>query len=168
VAQDAGCDFWPSGNMSFDRLRVHPHRADTAPMEYPAENTIPTEKCWELLRGGWFGRLGLSVDALPAILPVEYAIAERDIAVCLGQYRLSPRSLNDAVVAFAADLVDSETHSGWTVQVQGRARLPQGAVTTECGLHEPGQIIYITPQFVVGQRLRLCPFGSGLPRVGSI
>ncbi|HEY5012155.1 MAG TPA: pyridoxamine 5'-phosphate oxidase family protein [Acidimicrobiia bacterium] len=137
-------------------------------MEYPAENTIPTERCWALLRQGWFGRLGLSVDALPAILPVEYSVAEGDIAVCLGQYRLNARSVNESVVAFAADLVDSETRSGWTVQVQGRARLPKRAVTTECGLHEPGQIIYITPQTVVGQSLRLCPLGTGLPRLRSI
>jgi hypothetical protein len=137
-------------------------------VEYPGENVIPTERCWDLLRGGWFGRLGLSVDALPAILPVEYIVNDTDIAVCLGQYRLRARSLNDAVVAFAADLVDPETHSGWTVQVQGRARLPHGTATSECTHHEAGQIIYITPQIVAGQRFALCPFGTGLPRLGSI
>ena len=136
-------------------------------MEYPSENSISTENCWELLRGGWFGRLGLSVDALPAILPVEYSVAAGDLAVCLGHYRLSARSLNEAVVAFAADLIDPETHSGWTVQVQGRARLPQGSVSTECGRHEPGQIIYITPQTLRGETLKLCPFGAGLPRLDS-
>lgn len=146
----------------------HAESSKTALMERRAEHMIPAERCWELLRGGWFARLGLSVDALPAIVPVEYSIAEGVIAACLGQYCLNTRSLDDSVVAFAADLVDSETHSGWAVQVQGWARLAQGALATECGQHEPGQIIYITPQTVVGRRLRLCPFGTGLPGVGSI
>jgi len=129
--------------------------------------TIPTEKCWELLRNGWFGRLGLSVDALPAILPVEYSVAEGDLVVCLGHYRLSARSLDNSVVAFAADLIDRETHSGWRRSSPRPGPATHASVTTECGQHEPGQIIFITPQTLRGETFNLCPFGTGLPRLDA-
>lgn len=138
-------------------------------MESPSENAIMASACWDLLRDGWFGRVALSVDALPAILPVEYRLDRDELAICLGQYRLSQRSLNNSVVAFATDAIDTTTHIGWTVQVQGRARLVEPHDTsTDCGQHEHGQIIYLTPHTIGGQRLQLCPFGRGFPASGRL
>jgi nitroimidazol reductase NimA-like FMN-containing flavoprotein (pyridoxamine 5'-phosphate oxidase superfamily) len=133
-------------------------------MELSDENAISESRCWELLRAGWFGRVALSVDALPAIVPVEYCIDRNELAICLGERRMSERSLNNAVVGFATDSIDSASHTGWTVQVQGRARLAQpDAAATECGQHASGQIVYITPHTISGRSLQLCPFGTGLP-----
>jgi hypothetical protein len=138
--------------------------AENGGMERAEDLAISVSGCWELLRAGWFGRMGLSVDALPSILPVEYSVDGDELAVCLGQYRLSERSLNNAVIAFATDSVDPTTHKGWTVQLQGQARLLEPArAGADCGQHEHGQIVYVTPQTIAGQRLQLCPFGAGLP-----
>jgi hypothetical protein len=133
-------------------------------MEHPAEHTIPTSMCWELLRDASFGRVALSVEALPMILPVEYSLDGEELAICLGQYRLNDRTVNNAVVGFAADAIDPVTRTGWTVQVQGVARLPrQVGVPTECGQPTAGQIVHLTPQTISGQHFQLCPFGTGLP-----
>jgi len=138
-------------------------------MDSPSENAITVSACWDLLRDGWFGRVALSVDALPAILPVEYRVDRDELAICLGQYRLSQRSLHNSVVAFATDAVDTTSHIGWTVQVQGRARRVEALdASTDCGRHEHGQIIYLAPQSVSGQFLQLCPFGTGLPASGRL
>jgi Pyridoxamine 5'-phosphate oxidase len=136
-------------------------------MEYPSENTIATATCWELLRDASFGRVALSIDALPMILPVEYSLDGEDIAVCLGQYRLDARTVNNAVVGFAADAIDSTARTGWTVHVQGVAHLhPQAGVAADCGQPDPGQIVHITPETISGQHFQLCPFGTGLPALG--
>lgn len=132
-------------------------------MEFPAENAIAPSMCWELLGSASVGRIALSVRALPAILPVEYYLDGADLAICLGQYRLNPRAVNNVVVAFAADAIDPATRSGWTVQVQGVARLPRTVgVPTECGHPTAGQIVHVTPETIMGQHLQLCPLTAGL------
>jgi len=134
-------------------------------MAYPGEAAIPTPTCWELLRDGWMGRLALTVDALPAILPVEYCVTGEELALCLGQYRLPARSLNNAVVGFAVDSIDPPGHTGWTIHVYGLTRLPEPQTgATRCQHDEHGQIAYLNPDLISGHRLALCPLGTGLPR----
>src|SRR6516225_4056707 len=87
------------------------------------DDLIPQEECWELLASASVGRVALSIHALPAILPVQYYLDGRKLAVCLGHRELPERSLN-AVVAFAADAIDPIGRSGWSVQVQGRSLVP--------------------------------------------
>ena len=61
-------------------------RAGTVPspgMSAPQER-IPESRCWELLATISVGRLALSVRALPQILPVQYYLDGRSLAVCLG------------------------------------------------------------------------------------
>jgi hypothetical protein len=133
-------------------------------MEHLDENAIPASTCWELLRTASFGRVALSIDALPMILPVEYYLDGQELAICLGQYRLGDRTLNQAVVAFAADAIDPANRTGWTVQIQGVARLAREmSVPTECGQPTAGQFVHITAETISGQHLQLCPFGTGLP-----
>ena len=84
---------------------------------------IPEEECWQLLASASVGRVALSIHALPAILPVQYYLDGRKLALCLGHRELPERSLN-AVVAFAADAIDPISRSGWAIQVQGRSLVP--------------------------------------------
>jgi len=109
------------------------------------------------------GRLALSLSALPAILPVQYYVDGHELAICLGHYTIPERSVNDAIVAFAADAVDSTNRTGWTVQVQGTSRIPERlGVPTNCGQPTAGQIVHFAPAAITGHRIRLCPFMSGL------
>ena len=118
---------------------------------------IPEPECWELLASASVGRIALSMRALPAILPVQYYLDGQTLAVCLGHRSLPERALN-AVVAFAADAIDPQTRSGWSVQVQGRSAIPrQLRIDAVCGWPAAGQVVQIKPEIISGYRMHLCP-----------
>jgi nitroimidazol reductase NimA-like FMN-containing flavoprotein (pyridoxamine 5'-phosphate oxidase superfamily) len=78
-------------------------------------------ECLELLTSRSLGRLAISVDALPAILPVNYALVDGSIV-----FRTSPgtkltAALQAAVVAFEIDEADEASTWGWSVLVVGTA-----------------------------------------------
>jgi nitroimidazol reductase NimA-like FMN-containing flavoprotein (pyridoxamine 5'-phosphate oxidase superfamily) len=75
-----------------------------------------------LLGTGTIGRIGLTADALPLVLPVNYHYDGERIVI-----RSHPGTKLDAatrhtVVAFEVDDIDPIYHSGWSVVVQGVAR----------------------------------------------
>jgi hypothetical protein len=126
------------------------------------DDLIPEEECWQLLAGASVGRVALSIHALPAILPVQYYLDGRKLALCLGHRELPERSLN-AVVAFAADAIDPTSRSGWSVQVLGRSLIPRSVqANTDCGWPTAGQIVQIEPETISGHRIHLCPFIDSL------
>lgn len=128
------------------------------PASVPDE-LIPEHRCWELLATVSVGRLALSVRALPVILPVQYYLDGRRLAICLGHHQIPERSLNDVIIAFAADEIDPVTRWGWSVQVQGRSVIPlRLGVDTACGRPTAGQIVQMEPGIISGHRTHLCPF----------
>ena len=124
------------------------------------EHEISAERCWALLRSGWLGRVSLSLNALPTILPVEYCVTGNELCVCLGHYDVPKRSVANAVIGFATDGINETTHQGWTVHVHGISRLAVTDVPT-CGTHQHGQIVHLAPDIIHGQTLTLCPLGHG-------
>ena len=111
-----------------------------------------------LLATASVGRLALSVHALPAIYPVQYYLDGRRIVACLGHHQIPERSLQDAVVAFAADAIDPATRSGWAVQVLGRSMMPlQPGPDPGCGHTGAGQVVGIEPEAITGHAVHLCP-----------
>jgi nitroimidazol reductase NimA-like FMN-containing flavoprotein (pyridoxamine 5'-phosphate oxidase superfamily) len=85
--------------------------------------------CLSLLASVGVGRVGLSVDALPVIMPVGFRVDGDRIVFALPAGDRGAGAVNGTVVAFEADDVDPTTGVGWTVMVQGPARLvpdPQG------------------------------------------
>lgn len=79
-------------------------------------------ECLELLRASHLGRVGVSVDALPVILPVQYAMLGDDVVFRTGVGTKLDAALHNNVVAFEIDSVDPLYHRGWSVVVTGRAR----------------------------------------------
>jgi hypothetical protein len=137
-------------------------------MDVP-EELIPEHACWELLATASVGRLALSVRALPVILPVQYYLDGRRLAVCLGHHQIPDRSLNDVIIAFAADAIDPVARSGWSVQVQGRSVMPRLlGVDTACGRPTAGQVVLIEPGIIRGHRVHLCPFIDALLASGQV
>ena len=106
----------------------------------------------------------MSVHALPLILPVQYYLDGRRLAVCLGHHALPERALDKTIIAFAADSIDPVTRSGWSVQVQGKSVIPRGPrVDTDCGgPAAPAQVVEIEPGKISGRRMHLCPFIDAL------
>ncbi len=127
-------------------------------MELDLAAPIESAECWRLLGSVSFGRLGLSVRALPAIIPVQFYRDGDNLAICLGHHGIPATSLNDTVVAFAADAIGDD-RSGWEVQVLGRVRVPLRLGTaTDCGQPPAGRVVLLEPTTIVGHRVHLCPF----------
>ena len=131
------------------------------------DDALSEPECWELLVTASVGRLALSVRALPVIVPVQYYLDGRRLAVCLGHRELPERSLDQTIIAFAADSIDPVTRSGWWVQVQGRSLVPRGLrITTDCGWPTAAQVVEIEPGTISGHRMHLCPFIDALLAAG--
>ena len=124
------------------------------------DDALSERECWELLATVSVGRLALSVRALPVILPVQYCLNGRRLAVCLGHHGLPERALDETIIAFSADSIDPVTRSGWSVQVQGRSVVPRRLrIDTDCGWPAAAaQVVEIEPGKISGHRMHLCPF----------
>ena len=83
-------------------------------------------ECLRLLASRTLGRIGLSADALPLVLPVNYRLVGGQIYVrTVRGTKLSAATCN-AVVAFEVDDI-AEDGTGWSVLVTGVAReVPDG------------------------------------------
>ena len=78
-------------------------------------------ECMELLASSGVGRVAVSVGALPAIIPVQYALIGGDVVFFAGERSKLRLGVRDAIVAFEVDHVDPVYHSGWSVMVTGIA-----------------------------------------------
>lgn len=120
-------------------------------------------ECRERLAEADVGRVGISVGALPAIFPVNYAFLDGWIL-----FRTAPGSklaaaAGGAVVAFEVDDYQRADRSGWSVLAIGRAEVVHDLGVTFRVLAaqlEPwaagmrSNIVRIDPEFVSGRRIR--------------
>lgn len=82
---------------------------------------LSREECFELLASGGLGRVGITMRALPVILPVSYAVYDGDVVFRTGTGTKLAAAVDSAVVAFEADDLSPHTHIGWSVCVTGLA-----------------------------------------------
>jgi nitroimidazol reductase NimA-like FMN-containing flavoprotein (pyridoxamine 5'-phosphate oxidase superfamily) len=85
----------------------------------PIFEELPPDKCRLLLGSRALGRVGVSIGALPAVLPVNYSIVGGRIV-----FRTAPGTKLEAatagtVVAFEVDDYNSDRREGWSVMVRG-------------------------------------------------
>ena len=119
--------------------------------------------CMALLGTVAFGRLGLSIDALPVVLPVSFVVDGDELTVvAVGDDRLAS-ALAGAIVAFQADRHDPASGLDWSVLVRGCATRLLGSESPEVrsllhpGLWREGVAKHrasITTDLVSGRRLR--------------
>jgi nitroimidazol reductase NimA-like FMN-containing flavoprotein (pyridoxamine 5'-phosphate oxidase superfamily) len=81
------------------------------------------EECLALLASIPVGRIGLSIGALPVVLPVNFVVAGDEIIIRTAEGSKLDAALQHAVVAFEADEFDPLSHSGWSVLVRGTSRV---------------------------------------------
>ena len=82
---------------------------------------LERDECLRLLAGGGTGRIGLTVRALPAILPVHFVLDGECIVVRAGAASTLAAATRSAVVAFEADGRDDEPPQEWSVVATGVA-----------------------------------------------
>jgi uncharacterized protein len=123
---------------------------------------LSPEQCLDLLQHSTVGRVAVTVAALPAIFPVNYAILDEAIVFRTGEGTKLRAALERAVVAFQVDHIDDATASGWSVMAVGMAEEitdPADIKAAEqLGLHpfaagDRAHFVRIRPEFLSGRRI---------------
>ncbi len=132
---------------------------------------LTRQECFDVLRRASVGRVGISIDALPVILPVHFTISEESVL-----FRTVPGTKLDeatvgAVVAFQADAWEPSDETHWSVLLQGIASEvsdgPGDAESTSVAIRSWGSIlpvhrlVRIDATTVTGRRFHMA--GEGPP-----
>ena len=125
---------------------------------------IAPDECMELLAQVHVGRLVYQDDYGPAAVPVNFAMAGTDIVFRV-EGGVKRHAMDQPVLAFEADLLDTEQRSAWSVLVRGTGSevpmddVPDLVRRLTDGLPRPWAVgvhniwLRITPTKVTGRRL---------------
>lgn len=123
---------------------------------------LERRECLTLLSRVTLGRVGVTIGALPSVVPVNYRLVGDEVVIRTGAGTKLDAATRNAVVAFEVDDMDPVEHTGWSVMVTGVAR----EVVDETEIAElsrrplphwaPGgqdRIIAISTELVTGRRI---------------
>ncbi|MEZ5169287.1 MAG: pyridoxamine 5'-phosphate oxidase family protein [Acidimicrobiia bacterium] len=79
-------------------------------------------ECLEFLGQSTLGRVAVTIGAVPAVLPVNYAMLDGDVVFRSAPGTKLSAAVLGTVVAFEVDEAECVDHSGWSVLVVGHAR----------------------------------------------
>lgn len=79
------------------------------------------DECLLLLATATIGRIGVSIEALPVVLPINFRLVGERIVFCTGEGTKLDAATANAVVSFEVDDFDAFWHTGWSVVVTGTA-----------------------------------------------
>jgi len=105
---------------------------------------LEEDDCLDLLSHPKVGRIGVTVGALPAIFPVNFAMSEGAVVFRTGEGTKLAAATDQAVVAFEVDDWDPMEHTGWSVLALGRASV----------VEDPDEVAKL-------RRLPLAPWAGG-------
>ena len=77
------------------------------------------------------GRLAIHAGALPAIVPVNFALTDEAVVLRTSTGSKLQQAIDNAVVAFEVDDYDTLRHTGWSVNIVGIARQVTDPVALE-------------------------------------
>jgi uncharacterized protein len=126
-------------------------------------------ECLQLLAGLPVGRLILTVNALPVVRPMNFALVDELIVLRTAAGTTVADKVDDMIVAFEVDDLDPATSTGWSVTVTGRAALVADPATIARYQAVPlvpwapgvrDQFVTITTELVEGLRVRRSLPGS--------
>lgn len=90
-------------------------------MSVPTLEVLSVDECVQLLRQVPVGRIAVTVEALPVVLPVNFAVVDDGILFRTIEGTKLAAATSRAVVAFEVDSYEADGRSGWSVMVQGMA-----------------------------------------------
>lgn len=88
-------------------------------MGAPELKVLSRDGCLALLATVPVGRVGLSIDALPVVLPVNFALLDGDVVFRTVNGTKCHAAAAGAVLAFEADSYEPDGTKGWGVVVPG-------------------------------------------------
>jgi nitroimidazol reductase NimA-like FMN-containing flavoprotein (pyridoxamine 5'-phosphate oxidase superfamily) len=101
---------------------------------------LDREECLDLLRQANVGRIGVTIEALPVILPVNYVLIDDCIVFRTVAGTKLAAATRHAIVAFEVDSYDLDGVAGWRVLAVGRS-----ALATDPTLVEKAQAASLEP-----------------------
>jgi hypothetical protein len=88
---------------------------------------LTAAECRMLLAGAAVGRIGFTTRAMPAIMPVPFAMREGEVVVPAVSGGQLASACRDAVVAFEVDSCEVAGTTAWAVTVVGHSRVVTAA-----------------------------------------
>jgi len=85
--------------------------------------------CVQLLIRAQVGRVVFTVAALPAVVPVTFAVLDDAVVMCTASDTRLAAAADGGVLAFEIDDLDPPSRTGWSVVVTGVAELVTDALT---------------------------------------
>ncbi len=127
-------DLWPcrNGTATEEDVRMETDRTGLI--------VLPRGQCLRLLRRSRIGRVVVSIGALPAAFPVNFALLDDDVVFRTAPGTKLSVALDEAVVGFEVDRIDPVFESGWSVLIQGTS-----SVLTEPEDLERAQRLHLRP-----------------------
>lgn len=86
------------------------------------QEALTRDECVHLLRTAVFGHIGITVRALPMIVPVRFVVDADKIVIPVSSASEVLHASQGSIVAFEVGDVNAHTGAGWSVLVVGRAR----------------------------------------------
>jgi nitroimidazol reductase NimA-like FMN-containing flavoprotein (pyridoxamine 5'-phosphate oxidase superfamily) len=124
---------------------------------------LDEHECLRLLGGARLGRIGITVGALPIVVPVNYLLDGRRILIRTSPGTKLEAAAREAVVAFEVDDIDPATRWGWSVSITGfaspvtdpgdLARVATLPLERWVGPADDEHVIAISTELVSGRRL---------------
>lgn len=107
------------------------------------------------------GRLAVSGEGAPIVVPVNFAVHDRQVLIRIGAGSLAD-SVSGRLVAFETDDLDRASGQAWSVLVRGLASMVEPSAALDPShlprplVHTPGHtIVVVRPDVVSGRRFRL-------------
>ncbi len=124
-----------------------------------AKAQLPELECRRLLATRSRGRVGLTIGALPVIMPVEYRYDDGVITFGIDDDAKLENAANGHVLAFEVDAYDPDSGCEWSVHVLGRATVVTDAdallslLEAERAETSPGHSVRLLCEIVDGRFL---------------
>lgn len=127
---------------------------------------LDREECLALLGAGVLGRVGLSMGALPTILPVNYRVVDGFVVFRTGIGSKLDAATRGAVIAFEVDGYDVDSRTGWSVVVTGIAHdtpsAPWAAPILAAAVprwapESATRVLHLSTEIISGRRITASP-----------
>jgi len=160
------------GPLTLDGPRRMRHPVNMWESEFSGATVLTELECFEHLGQVSLGRIAVSIDALPVILPVHFALTERSVhfRACTGSK--FDAATTGAVVAFQADAEKPLNGEYWSVLLQGIASSVGDASADAQGrplrlgpwadLQENQHMVRIEATIVSGRKFRIAGEGPSM------
>jgi nitroimidazol reductase NimA-like FMN-containing flavoprotein (pyridoxamine 5'-phosphate oxidase superfamily) len=82
---------------------------------------LPDSACLQLLRRRRLGRVGLTVETVPHIFPVNYGLLDDEVVFRTAPGTKMLAAILERAVAFETDSTTADIRAGWSVLIVGHA-----------------------------------------------